>query len=522
MDLLLYPLLPALILGYAVLQLLLRILPSRIHASTKSQSQELVKEAKVQQQAILQDKKNQAEEEIELLNEELETELLELNERIQTGEAALQERELLVQEYDETVAKKEAISEHASSQVDQLRVQYESLLKTHEDSKAQLISGLESASKLDAKTAVKSIKTTLTDQRQLEAQKILKTLNEEIGSNSKKLANRVLERTLARYSPDFAWPKNTNLVEIEDQDRLLKFAESGSDLFEELKQISEIDIQVVGLDDNRHYPMIKVAGGFGINREAARLTLMEISKKDQASWKNPMSIWKIHLDKLEREAMDLGKRAVNDLRLQGIHPEVQRLIGALNWRTSYRQNQWYHTVEVAVLAGILAAELGVDPDAAKRVGLLHDIGKAIDYRIDGSHAVISGDYADRYGESRLICDTVMSHHADLIVESPLAFVLRAADTLSGARPGARVNLEEGYQIRLSAIAEAVKSFPGVNDLAIMNGGREVHVGVSHHRVSDAQIKELTEAIARKIETDVAFPGQIKVLVTRSYEAVTVA
>ena len=161
MDLLLYPLLPALILGYAVLQLLLRILPSRIHASTKSQSQELVKEAKVQQQAILQDKKNQAEEEIELLNEELETELLELNERIQTGEAALQERELLVQEYDETVAKKEAISEHASSQVDQLRVQYESLLKTHEDSKAQLISGLESASKLDAKTAVKSIKTHL-------------------------------------------------------------------------------------------------------------------------------------------------------------------------------------------------------------------------------------------------------------------------------------------------------------------------------------------------------------------------
>ena len=158
---------------------------------------------------------------------------------------------------------------------------------------------------------------------------------------------------------------------------------------------------------------------------------------------------------MDEQAKTLGKRAVNELRLEGIHPEIQYLIGALNWRTSYRQNQWYHTVEVAVLAGLIASEIGVDPDFAKRCGLLHDIGKAIDYRIEGSHAV-SGDYADRYGE-KIICDTVMSHHADLLVETPLAYTLIAADTLSGARPGARINLEEGYQIRLSAIAEVVKA-----------------------------------------------------------------
>jgi ribonuclease Y len=210
------------------------------------------------------------------------------------------------------------------------------------------------------------------------------------------------------------------------------------------------------------------------------------------------------------------------LRLEGIHPEIQQLIGALNWRTSYRQNQWHHTVEVATIAGILGNELGVDPDQAKRVGLLHDIGKAIDYRIEGSHAVISGDYADRFGEAKVICDTVMSHHADLIVETPLAYILRVADTLSGARPGARVNLEEGYQIRLGAIAESVRSFQGISDMAIMNGGREVHVQVNHKRVKDTDLKTLAESIARKIEEDVAFPGQIKVLVTRQFESVTVA
>ena len=522
MSPILYPLIPALILGYSTLLLLLKMLPSRIHANSKSQSLEIVKEAREQQKAIASDKQSQSQEELELLQEELDNQLLELKESLQAKEETLKERELAVELEEAQIAKKEEEVSKYNLQFEALQAQYNQSISQHEELKSALIKRLETVSNFEAKTAAKQIRSLVTDQRQLDSQKILKTLNEEINANSKKLAQRMLERSLARYSPDFAWPKNTNLVEIEDMDRLRNFAETGQELFDQLKQISEIDIQAVGLDDNHHHPMIKVAGGFGINREATRLTLMELSKRDPKAWKNPLPVWTAHLERLEREAMDLGKRAVNELRLQGIHPEVQRLIGALNWRTSYRQNQWFHTVEVAVLAGILASELGVDPDAAKRVGLLHDIGKAIDYRIDGSHAVISGDYADRFGESRLICDTVMSHHADLIVESPLAFVLRAADTLSGARPGARVNLEEGYQIRLSAIAEVVKSFSGVNDLAIMNGGREVHVGVSHHRVSDLQIKELTEAIARKIEADVAFPGQIKVLVTRSFEANTVA
>jgi ribonuclease Y len=153
---------------------------------------------------------------------------------------------------------------------------------------------------------------------------------------------------------------------------------------------------------------------------------------------------------------------------------------------------------------------------------MHDIGKTLDYKIEGSHAVISGDYADRFGESREICDTCMSHHNDLVLETPMSYVLKTADTLSGARPGARVNLEEGYQIRLNAIDDAVRSFRGIGKVAIMNGGREVHVEVNHKKVSESELSDLVGSIARKIEEDVAFPGQIKVLVSRKFEVSSVA
>ena len=137
-------------------------------------------------------------------------------------------------------------------------------------------------------------------------------------------------------------------------------------------------------------------------------------------------------------------------------------------------------------------------------------------------AALSGDYADRFGESKQVCDTVMSHHNDLVLETPMSYVLKSADTLSGARPGARVNLEEGYQIRLSAIEEAVRSFPGIVKMAIMNGGREVHIDVNHKKVKENDLSRYTEDIAKKIEEEVAYPGQIKVLVSRRFESVAVA
>lgn len=326
---------------------------------------------------------------------------------------------------------------------------------------------------------------------------------------------------MSRYAPEFPWPKMLNHVEVESA-RLADELEANPQILLDIKEIAGIEIELSRPENPEFNPLLRLSGGAGVDRESARLALQELLGKGASSWSKIGESYARHREGIEQQAIKLGRQAVLALHLDNIHPEVQKLVGYLNWRTSYRQNQYLHSFEVAVLAGVVASELGVDPSDAKRCGLLHDIGKALDYRIEGSHAVISGDYADRFGERRMICDTVMSHHNDLVLETPMAYVLKTADTLSGARPGARVNLEEGYQIRLNAIDEVIRSFPGVTKSAIMNGGREVHVEVNHKRVKDADLQRLSTEIAKRIETDVAFPGQIKVLVTRRFEATSVA
>ena len=244
---------------------------------------------------------------------------------------------------------------------------------------------------------------------------------------------------------------------------------------------------------------------------------MEKNGKNRIKWKNG----KIKKN-LEKQSFNLGKKAADKLGIKDLHPELLMMVGALNWRTSYRQNQYIHSLEVATLSGIVAGELNLDVNILKRCGLLHDIGKGLDYKIEGSHALISADYADRYGESKMVCDVILAHHSDIVLETPEAYALITADTLSGARPGSRVNIEEGYQERLTALYDVVKSFPEVSKVEIMYGAREVHVEVNHKNVSEDSIENLMERIVKKIEEEVSYPGQIKVILTRRFEVSSVA
>ena len=361
---------------------------------------------------------------------------------------------------------------------------------------------------------------------QLASRKWLKVLEDEAGVQAKRNANRLLYRIESRYRPTFSWPKPSSNVALESGAWLDSLTSINSYVFELMSELcDQVNISLVEADSEEGKPHIKIVGGFGIHKETAKLVFEEVLKR-----KKPYRIgenelkqsFKKNLENLEKTALSLGKKAIKNLQISSMDPEILKMVGRLNWRTSYRQNQYYHTFEVATLAGMIAREVGVDPEEAKRVGLLHDIGKSIDYRIEGSHAVISGDYADRFGEKRVICDTVMSHHDDLIIETPLAYVLKAADTLSGARPGARVNLEEGYQTRLSSIFDVAKREKGVLNVFIMNGAREVHVEVCPKQIHQGQLAKMSANIARGIEEEVAFPGQIKVVVSRRFEASAVA
>jgi ribonuclease Y len=509
------------VIGYIIFRAGLYFLPGRLAAGNRSQKTEVLKDARIQAGTICEDLLKRADANIQILREDLEDALAERKEDLKAAEADLEVRERLFESEESQVEKLEKDLEVASRKTQSLRDINSNLERQVGDADTSLKRKLEELSRTDSNELKLAIKRSIVEGRQLECQKVLRIVADDLASSGKRSGQRIIGRAMARYAPEFPWPKMLNHVEVESA-RLADELEANPQVILDMKELAGIEIELSRPENPEFNPLLRLSGGAGVDRESARLALQELLTKGASSWTKSRESYARHREAIEQQAIKLGRQAVVALHLDNIHPEVQKLVGYLNWRTSYRQNQYLHSFEVAVLAGVVASELGVDPADAKRCGLLHDIGKALDYRIEGSHAVISGDYADRFGERRLICDTVMSHHNDLVLETPMAYVLKTADTLSGARPGARVNLEEGYQIRLNAIDEVIRSFPGVTKSAIMNGGREVHVEVNHKRVKDEDLQKLSTEIAKRIETDVAFPGQIKVLVTRRFEATSVA
>ena len=211
-----------------------------------------------------------------------------------------------------------------------------------------------------------------------------------------------------------------------------------------------------------------------------------------------------------------------EVGVQGVHPEILKLIGSLKYRTSYSQNQFVHSLEVAFLSGTIAGELGVDVKLAKRAGLLHDIGKAIDHSVEGSHAQIGADLAKKYGEKPEIIHSIRAHHEEEKPETVLDFIVQAADALSSARPGARREMLESYVKRVEDLEKISHSFSGVEKAFAIQAGREIRVMVKSDEISDEAAVVLSRDIAKKIEEDLSYPGQIKVTVIRETRAVGVA
>ncbi len=209
-----------------------------------------------------------------------------------------------------------------------------------------------------------------------------------------------------------------------------------------------------------------------------------------------------------------GEKAAFDLTLHGIHPDVIKLLGRLKYRTSYGQNVLMHSREVAFLAGVMAAELGVDVKLAKRAGLLHDLGKAVDHEIEGTHASIGFDLAKKYGENAKVLNAIMAHHGDVEFTCVESVLVAAADALSAARPGARRETLETYVKRLEKLEEVATSFPGVEKCFAIQAGREIRVIVKPEDVDDVSAAHISREIAKKIEEEMAYPGQIRVTVIR--------
>ena len=229
----------------------------------------------------------------------------------------------------------------------------------------------------------------------------------------------------------------------------------------QLIEISEVNIQPLAARDKNTNNSIKLVGGYGISKEAAKLTLLKILEQPLKKHQRINNIYTKYFEQLENEAYSLGKQATEQLELQNIHPEIQKLVGALNWRTSYRQNQYHHTLEVATLAGLLAHELGVDPQDATRSGLLHDIGKVPDENPELPHAILGMKWAEKYGENEDVCNAIGAHHDEIEMNNLISPIVQVCDAVSGARPGARREVIEAYLNRLKELEELALSEIGV-------------------------------------------------------------
>jgi ribonucrease Y len=346
--------------------------------------------------------------------------------------------------------------------------------------------------------------------------------SESLKHESNNFAKNVLHSVYHRYSPSFVWPKSSFSVECSKADIIDRYFREDSNLVRLLLQGAESQIE---LQEEANQPaVIKISGGAGTDKEAIRLTIEEMIHKNWFSEDRVRPVLLKHKRAIDKQVLSLGEEAIRILKIPSVHPEIAKLIGSLNFRTSHRQNQYFHSLEVARLAGMIADEVGVDASLAKRSGILHDIGKVLDYKIEGSHAVISADYAKKFDEKDDLIDTVLAHHDDKVVETPWAYILKAADAMSGARPGARVDMDDGYQKRIDSISDVVKSFnsSGVTGSAIMHAGREIHVFVDSRKVKPQSLEPLASDICRKLEQDVQFPGQIKVTLVRRLEVSEVA
>lgn len=354
------------------------------------------------------------------------------------------------------------------------------------------------------------------DEARHEAAKKLKQIEDQLNEESERKAKDIIALAIQKYSGEYTSEKTISVVNLPNDDM------KGRIIGREGRNIRSIEARTgvdIIIDDTPE--TVVVSSLNPIRREVARISLEKLIDDGRI---HPARIEEIVSDvekEIEREIQKSGEEALFDLGIPTMHPELIKLVGRLKYRTSYSQNILNHSIEVAFICGILAAEIGYDVKLAKRAGLLHDIGKSVDHEIEGSHVDIGEDLVRKYGESKEIIESVALAH-DPQPQSILAILVQSADAISAARPGARRETYEAYVKRINDIEHIASSFRGVEKCYAIQAGREVRVIVESSKVNDEEGALLSHEIAQKIEREVAYPGQIKITVIREVRATAYA
>ena len=376
---------------------------------------------------------------------------------------------------------------------------------------------LENISGISREEAKKLLTESIESEARMEAAKSIIRIENEMKLQADKKAKNILALAIARYAGDYVAEKTVSVVPLPSDEMKGRIIGREGRNIRAIEAATGIDVII---DDT---PEAVILSGFNpVRREVARQALEQLITDGRI---HPARIEEIvekvakELDVTMREA---GEQATFDVGAHGVHPEVVQLIGRLKYRTSFGQNVLQHSLEVAFLCGVMASELGINVKQAKRAGLLHDIGKAVDHEVEGSHASIGADLAKKYGENAEVVHAIAAHHEDVAPESILDILVQSADALSGARPGARKEMLETYVKRLEDLEKIAHSFKGVEKSYAIQAGREVRIIVNSGDISDAEAAVISRGIANKIEKELTYPGQIRVTVIREMRSVEYA
>ena len=490
--------------------LIRKLIAERKIGSAEEQAKHILEDAIKNAESAKKESIISAKEEIFQLKKEADFDIKERRKEVSRLERRVTQKEETLDAKTEALEKKEAALADKHKAADELKEQIQSTLNaqianleriagvTSEEAKAELISRLDS------------------EMRHLTAQKIAE-YEEVFREESDQKAKDILSLAIQRCAADHVSEVAISSVQIPSDEMKGRIIGREGRNIRTIETLTGVELIIDDTPD-----VITVSGFDPVRREIARIALEKLVADGRIHPARIEDMVEKARREVDNEMKKAGERAVFETGVHGLHPELIKLLGRMKYRTSYGQNALRHSIEVSMLAGVIADELGADVTAARRAGLLHDIGKAVTAEIEGSHVQLGVDIANKYHENRAIVHAIEAHHNDVDPSSILDFIIQAADAISAARPGARREDVENYIKRLQKLEEVAGDFAGVDKTFAIQAGREVRIVVKPEVISDDQMVLIARDIANKIENELEYPGQIKVNVIRENRAVDFA
>ncbi len=485
--------------------------------ATEKQVEEMLQKADIEikqrkKEAILEAKEQdlRRRNEFEQEMKEKRAEQKRVEDRLNRQEDSLEKRENEISRKEQSL---EAQKNNWTKKNEEIQKIEEQLSRQHE----LMLEELEKVAQLTKEEAKKQLTDEILDETRHDLAVQVRNLEQQAKDEADMNAKNIITLAIQRCASDHASETTVSVVPLPNDDMKARIIGREGRNIRAIENATGIELII---DDT---PEVVILSGFDpVRREVARITLEKLIQDGRIHpARIEETVEKVQKD-LDQQIKAAGENAMFEVGIFGLHPEIIKLIGRLKFRTSYGQNVYRHSIEVAQLAGLMAQELGLDVNFAKRAGLLHDIGKAVDHEQEGTHIQLGADIAKKYKENAMIVNAIMAHHGDVEPKTMEAVLVQAADGISGSRPGARRETGAGYVKRLEKLEEIGASFKGVDKCYAIQAGREVRIIVKPEQVDDTQASFLAKDIAKKIESELEFPGQIKVNVIREFRSVEYA